>query len=827
MRFQRKRLAIVGGVIAAFVLSVGIFAGITNKKEDASAISSTATISNDGWTSSLNGWKTKYFKMTVGDPAMNRKRAWCGDLAGVSPDGEYALKTITVNNNSSEKEKNLFKVMYYGEAWGYSDVAIHETIHSVINEDNIMRGSSLYINAIASELPKKNNLTIYYTDPNNWGLSNHGRQTAYWQRIFTYSYEDRQEMELEIVKQWYDQLDSQYQDISYKGTNEDYYPDFIAVKVERTDGNPILNADGTQNVTLTNSSINHIKLYREYDYKTSFSGLQAGQEFKITEYFAESGMEQDDSAGTWSYGNSPVEYENAQNTNCVLISDYKIRCTASNKQAEYHDTRLYLNKVWDDRGYEELRSDAYRFKIKAFAGDTDVTDQIADGKLSRFVYIVKVGSNSYKGSGYVSDLQDQLNGVEVKYYVAETGLPEGVFSSTCETEKKTIDGVVYCLATKRNSSDGREDLEVTYTNAPEFVNKTVTKTWNDARGAIYARPTILFFDVYRNGEPYTETGIWNPCYSGFRPIDSCSDEDEWKLDDLELPKYYKTASGDYAIANYTVVEKDYDWNNAGTKLSEKYIIENNGLTATNTAKINIPVKKCWLDKDESKRPEYMLFNLRRKGSDEIVDTIRLTSDSEDEEGCWNGSFENLPAYINGQMVEYEVEEDASEIEDYKYDEVDICSVNLNERIAVKGDDEELDTSCVFTNVELIDIPVVKVWEEDSKEDRPGSIEVSLLCGDDVLDTVTLSEENNLDGDNTWEYTWKNRRVDECEQGYSVAENINIPGYQTKITGNAEDGFVITNTKTLDEILTWGSLGAGSFGAIAAGFFLVKRKLFDR
>ena len=179
------------------------------------------------------------------------------------------------------------------------------------------------------------------------------------------------------------------------------------------------------------------------------------------------------------------------------------------------------------------------------------------------------------------------------------------------------------------------------------------------------------------------------------------------------------------------------------------------------------------------------------------------------------------------MVEYEVEEDASEIEDYKYDEVEICSVNLEERIAAKGEDEELDTSCVFTNVELIDIPVIKVWEEDSKEDRPGSIEVSLLCGDDVLDTVTLSEENNLDGDNIWEYTWKNRRIDECEQGYSVAENINIPGYKTKITGNAEDGFVITNTKTLDEILTWGGLGAGSFGAIAAGFFLVKRKLFDR
>jgi hypothetical protein len=28
-------------------------------------------------------------------------------------------------------------------------------------------------------------------------------------------------------------------------------------------------------------------------------------------------------------------------------------------------------------------------------------------------------------------------------------------------------------------------------------------------------------------------------------------------------------------------------------------------------------------------------------------------------------------------------------------------------------------------------------------------------------------------------------------------------------------------------MTWGSLGAGSFGLIAAGFFVVKRKLFAR
>lgn len=828
MRFQRKRVAIIGGILAVFVLAVGIFAGVVNKQNDASAVSSTANISDDGWTGSLNGWKTKYFKMTVSEPAINRKRAWCGDLAGVSPNGNYKLKTVTVNENSDDKVKYLFNAMYYGEAGGYSDVIIHQVIHSILNNDDIAHNLKLYTKATTSSLPNKNNMKIYYTDPNDWSLSSHGRQGGYWQRIFTYTYEERSEMELEIAKYWFDSLDSEYQDISNKGTDKDYYPDFIAVKVENAEGGQILNADGTPNTELTNSSTNYIKLYRSDGYTKRFSGLQDGQSFRITEYFAESGMDQDSVTGTWSYKNSPVEYENAQHTSCTSVSKYKVKCAVANKEAEYHDTRLYLTKVWDDRGYEDLRTSSYSFGIKAFAGDNDVTDQIGEGKLKNR-YTVRVGDDSYEGSGYISDLVDQIDGVEVKYYVAEFGLPEGVFKATCETEKKNIDGVEYCLATKRNSDDGREDLEVTYTNAPEFINKTVTKTWNDGRGAIYARPKVLFYDIYRNGEKYTSTGIWNPCFSGFGHIENCTDDDQWSLE-VSLPKYYKTANGAYVEADYTVQETDYDWDGIGQGgLSQKYVIENDGLVMKNTAKTNIPVMKCWVDKDETHRPDSLTFNLYREGETEIQGTLVLTADDEDENGCWVGSFDDLQAYDKdtGEAITYTVEEDISEVDNYEAEEFGVCTVDIAERAAAKGKDEDIDTSCSFTNVELIDIPVVKVWEEDKKEDRPGSIEVSLLCGDDVLDTVTLSEANNLDGDNTWEYTWKNRRVDECEQGYSVAENINIPGYATKITGNAEDGFVITNTKTLDEIMTWGSLGAGSFGVIAAGFFVAKRKLFAR
>ena len=123
------------------------------------------------------------------------------------------------------------------------------------------------------------------------------------------------------------------------------------------------------------------------------------------------------------------------------------------------------------------------------------------------------------------------------------------------------------------------------------------------------------------------------------------------------------------------------------------------------------------------------------------------------------------------------------------------------------------------------ISVKKVWEDDKKEDRPSSIEVSLLCGNTVLETVNMSEANNSAGDNTWEYVFRNHPVDGCRAGYHVAENRNIPGYTSKITGSAKDGFVITNTKNLDTIITWGSASVSGLGAIALGFFFLRRRLY--
>lgn len=938
---RRKKFFFIGGIVA-FLIVAGVVLVNKLQPQEASAAGETGVVSYGSWTGFLNGWRTKYF-------TLNDQRAWCGDLAGNTPinGGSYTMKTVAINNSSPTKEKDIFKAMYYGVAEGKSDVYIHEVINDILNEDTVVSRAegTLYYKATHNALPNKNNMKIYYTDPNDYGLSSRLRD---WrtQRIFSYSYEDVQQvMSLEIKKNWNDELNSDYD-----------YPD-IKVKVTRDNGGPVLNENGLPNVELSSP----ITLKQSEDFTRKFTGLLAGQQFKVEELMTNSGfveVDPGDGSSVWRHESIKVNdnyiyyKKNTDGNNeegVCGVSGLKGSCRLDNNQYKYSGIRLFLKKIWKSDEEEIARPEKAYFKIKVFAGNDDITAEYQNGRFENNYYSVKSRSSD-EWSGYVSNVTDDyiINGqsVDIEFYVAEindlhyTNIDKA-FGSTCTTEKKTIDGRDYCLATDRAESS---DLEATITNTPEYVTLTIKKTWRDGLGAIYGgRPRMIFYNIYRDDDltkPVAETGIWNECIFN---MDSCTYDDEWETD-VELPKYYRNAAGQYVLATYTIEEKDFDFDDGREGgLSKKYNMRLEGNNSINTAKMSIPVKKCWVDKDASKRPGFLKFRIYQGESTtaykddieltsanadsdgcwtgeftdlpaydddgnaltyrveeittlgsnyeaaattctvDVADRIRnqivdgradmscdfvnyqlidipvkkcwvdkddstrpdklvfeiyqdnsttayrlpleLTSNNADDDGCWTGTFKNLPAYnSNKRPHTYTVKEVLTDIDNYVPEEEngDSCTINIASNSAWNNG-----LTCSFTNVELVDIPVKKVWAEDKKEDRPGSIEVSLLCGEDVLDTVTLSEENNLDGDNTWEYTWTNRRVDECGQGYSIAENINVPGYTSKITGNAEDGFVITNTKTLDEILTWGSLGAGSFGAIAASFFVVKRKFFSR
>jgi hypothetical protein len=192
----------------------------------------------------------------------------------------------------------------------------------------------------------------------------------------------------------------------------------------------------------------------------------------------------------------------------------------------------------------------------------------------------------------------------------------------------------------------------------------------------------------------------------------------------------------------------------------------------------------------------------------IIDTVELSeANNVDGDNTWEYIWDNL--LVSDCAQGYSVRE----------------SVNVPN---YKTSTETLeDGTVVITNRHTTDVKVIKVWKNDSKEDRPGYIEASLLCGDKTIDTVKLSEENNLDGDDTWEYTWKDLYVSDCEQGYSVTESIDIPNYHKTIKKLEDGTFEITNEldnpETSDnKILGIGSIAGLSVAVLGAGVFVSKR-----
>lgn len=90
------------------------------------------------------------------------------------------------------------------------------------------------------------------------------------------------------------------------------------------------------------------------------------------------------------------------------------------------------------------------------------------------------------------------------------------------------------------------------------------------------------------------------------------------------------------------------------------------------------------------------------------------------------------------------------------------------------------------------IYVVKKWQDSNNifNTRPDSIDVNLKRNDDIIEKISLNKENG------WSYTFT-KLQDEGE--YTVEEEY-VSGYIAYYSGNAEDGFIITNVYNADKKL---------------------------
>lgn len=87
--------------------------------------------------------------------------------------------------------------------------------------------------------------------------------------------------------------------------------------------------------------------------------------------------------------------------------------------------------------------------------------------------------------------------------------------------------------------------------------------------------------------------------------------------------------------------------------------------------------------------------------------------------------------------------------------------------------------------ETTSLSVKKVWNDNGKE-RPSSVTVQLLKGNEVVETVTLSDSNQ------WYFTWDDLS---CDYEWSVKE-INVPSGYTAGYYISDNVTTITNTSSL-------------------------------
>ncbi len=296
-----------------------------------------------------------------------------------------------------------------------------------------------------------------------------------------------------------------------------------------------------------------------------------------------------------------------------------------------------------------------------------------------------------------------------------------------------------------NSKNGTVTT-LTNTYVPETTSISGTKTWDDADNQDGKRPESIIVNLLANGEIAASQTV------------KADEAGNWTYTFKELPKYANGKEITYTVTEEAV--EGYETSVDGFNITNTYTTETTEVKGS----------KTWNDADnqDGKRPERITVRLLANGEEKDSQTVTA-----DENGNWTYSFEKLPKYEAGKEIVYTVTEDA--VADYT---TEITGYDITNSYAP----------------EKTSVTVTKSWadNDDRGGHRPKEIKVQLKAdGENSGEEITLNAENN------WTYTWSD--LDQKKAGkdiaYTVEETGKAAGYISTVTGNAEEGFIITNTIT--------------------------------
>jgi len=208
-------------------------------------------------------------------------------------------------------------------------------------------------------------------------------------------------------------------------------------------------------------------------------------------------------------------------------------------------------------------------------------------------------------------------------------------------------------------------------------------------------------------------------------------------------------------------------------------LQDGALSVVNVSETrDVTVTKVWADADnqDGKRPASIQVQLKANGANSGA-PVTLSADNQ-----WTYTWNGLAKMAAGEEIAYTVVE---------------SGVPADYTSTTTGD---MATGYTITNSytpEQTSVTVTKAWNDADNQDgyRPSSVQAQLYAnGVAEGDPVALSAANN------WSYTWTElaKKAAGADITYTVDE-VEVPEEYTKsLSGNAVDGYTITNTHVPEE-----------------------------
>ncbi len=498
-----------------------------------------------------------------------------------------------------------------------------------------------------------------------------------------------------------------------------------------------VNGDGTEanDYTITNThtpDVTEITAKKQWNDNNDQDGIRPESvEFELYKNNTATGNKKTLTGNNWTviFDNLPVYEEGEEITYTVKEVNVPDGYTASGDGTEENDytiinthipglTSVSVNKIWNDNNDQDgVRPDEIQVEL------------LKNGQETGNTVTLNAGNN---WTDTFDNLPTYENGEKITYTVKEV----------------TVDGYNVQITT-----NGENNFTITNTHTPDVTEITAKKQWNDNNDQDGVRPESVEFELYKNneatGNKKTLTGDnWTVIFDNL-PVYEEGEEITYTVKEVNVPDGY-TASGDGTEENdYTIINTHIP-----------------GLTS-------VSVNKIWNDNNDQDgvRPDEIQVELLKNGQ-ETGNTVTLNAGNN-----WTDTFDNLPAYEDGEKITYTVKE--------------VTVDGYNVEITPNGEN-----SFTITNTHtpgVTSINVNKVWNDNNDQDgvRPDEIQVELLKnGQETGNTITLNERNS------WKGTFNNLPVNENGEKitYTVKE-ITVSGYAVNITQNSENNFTITNTHT--------------------------------